>query len=155
MTQPIPAGFRTVTPSLVISNAPRALAFYQEAFGAEVVSKMFMPDGTTLMHAEIRIGDSMIMLGEEAKEFGALSPYTLEGSPVTLHLYVPDVDAAWDRAVKAGCKIDMPLETMFWGDRYGKLTDPFGHHWSLATHVEDLTEAEIEARAAEAFKQQA
>jgi uncharacterized glyoxalase superfamily protein PhnB len=151
MTQPIPAGFRTVTPSLVISNAPRALAFYQEAFGAEVISQIYMPDGKTLMHAEIKIGDSRVMLGEEAKEWGALSPYTLEGSPVTLHLYVEDVDAAWARAVKAGCKIEMPLETMFWGDRYGKLTDPFGHHWSMATHVEDLSDAEIEKRAAEAF----
>ncbi len=151
MTQPIPAGFRTVTPALVIANAPRALAFYQEAFGAEVVSQMYMPDGKTLIHAELRIGDSMIMLGEEAKEWGALSPYTLEGSPVTLHLYVPDVDAAWARAVNAGCKVTAPLETMFWGDRYGKLVDPFGHLWSLATHVEEVSPAEIEKRAAEAF----
>lgn len=151
MTQPIPSGFRTVTPGLVISDAPRAVAFYQEAFGAEVVAQMYMPDGKTLMHAELRIGDSMVMLGEEAKEWGALSPYTLEGSPVTLHLYVSDVDAAWDRAVKAGCKITTPLKTMFWNDRYGKLTDPFGHHWALATHVEDVSPAEIERRAAEAF----
>ena len=151
MTQPIPAGYRTVTPALVISNAPRAVAFYQEAFGAEVVFQMYMPDGKTLMHAELRLGDSMIMLGEEAKAWGALSPYTLEGSPVTLHLYVPDVDAAWDRAVRAGCKVATPLENMFWGDRYGKLTDPFGHTWALATHLEDLTPEEIQRRAAEAF----
>lgn len=153
MTQPIPEGFHAVTAHLVVQDAPRALAFYQEAFGAEVLMKAMMPGGEALMHAEFRIGNSMLMLAEENTEWGAISPRTLGGSPVVLHLYVPDVDAAYKRAMEAGCTVLMPPTDMFWGDRYGKVQDPFGHHWSLATHVEDVSPEEVERRALEAFSQ--
>jgi PhnB protein len=115
---------------------------YKKAFGAVELSRV--PDGDgRLMHASIRIGDSVIMLNDEMPEWGSVGPLTLKGSPVTIHLYVDNVDAAFAQAVNAGAKVTMPLDDMFWGDRYGKLDDPFGHHWSLATHVRDVSPEEM------------
>jgi uncharacterized glyoxalase superfamily protein PhnB len=151
MAKPIPDGFHTVSAHLIVQNAPRALDFYAEAFGAQIVMKAMMPDGQSLLHAEIKIGDSAVMLAEENAAWGARSPRSLGGSPVTLHLYVPDCDAVYDRATKAGCTILMPPADMFWGDRYAKVEDPFGHHWSIATHMEDVGAEEMQRRAAEAF----
>jgi uncharacterized glyoxalase superfamily protein PhnB len=148
---PVPPGFHTVTPHLVIRGATEAIEFYKKAFGAEVKGVMPGPGGK-VMHGEIRIGDSTIMLNDEFPEMGAKAPTTLGGSPVNLHIYVPDCDALWNRAVAAGAKVTMPLADMFWGDRYGTLTDPFGHKWSIATHKEDLTPEEIGKRGAEAMK---
>jgi len=141
-SSPVPEGFRTVTPHLVIKDAAGAIEFYEKAFGAEVVARMDGPGGK-VMHAEIKIGDSRIMLGEEWPDFGVVGASTLGGSPVTIHMYVADVDAAYDRAVKAGAKATMPVADQFWGDRYGKLEDPYGHHWSIATHTTDYTEEEM------------
>lgn len=154
MVDPIPEGFHTVTPHLVIDGAARAIDFYARAFGAEEVLRMPAPDGQRLMHAEIRIGDSRIMLADDFPEFcGGVSrhPGTLGGSPVTVHLYVKDVDATMARAEKAGATVTMPATDMFWGDRYGKVLDPFGHDWSIATHVADPTPEEMEAAAKAAF----
>lgn len=138
-----PAGFHTVTPALIVRDAAGALDFYARAFGAEEVSRFVGPDGG-IMHAEFRIGDSTIMLGEENEQWGTKSPLSTNGNSVTLHLYMPDADAAVTRAVKAGAKVSMPLEDAFWGDRYGKVTDPFGHEWGIATHVKDLSNEEME-----------
>lgn len=147
--QPIPEGFHTLTPHLVCAGASDAIAFYRRAFGAEEVMRIPGPGGM-LMHAQVRIGNSMVMLGEEAPQWGALGPLALKGTPVTLHLYVPDVDAAMARAVAAGATVTMPAADMFWGDRYGQVQDPFGHRWSLATHLQDLTPEQIQANMAAA-----
>jgi len=147
--KPVPEGFHTLTPHLVCAGAADAIAFYQRAFGAEEVMRIPGPGGM-LMHAEVRIGNSMVMLGEEAPQWGALGPVTLKGTPVTLHLYVPDVDAAMARAVAAGATVTMPAADMFWGDRYGQVQDPFGHRWSMATHLQDLTIEQIQANMAAA-----
>jgi len=146
---PIPKGFHTITPHLVVAGAAAAIDFYKKAFGAEEVTRMPGPGGR-LMHAEIRIGNSQLMLADEMPEFGNKSPKSLGGTPVTVHLYVDNVDAVYDRAVKAGAKATMPLMDAFWGDRYGQIEDPFGHKWGLATHVEDLTPEETMARAKKA-----
>ena len=140
---PIPEGMRSVTPHLICAGAAKALDFYARAFGAEELSRIPGPDGR-VMHASFRIGDSAIMLNDENPEWGALGPKALKGSPVTIHLYVEDADAFFDRAVKAGAKATMPLDDMFWGDRYGKLEDPFGHQWSIGTHVRDVTPEEMQ-----------
>ena len=148
--QPSPDGYHTVTPYLRCRGANEALEFYKRAFGAEEVVRMPGPDGK-LMHGEIRIGDSFIMLGEENLAWHMPSPTSLGGSGSGVHLYVPDADAAFARAVAAGAKVTMPLEDAFWGDRYGKLVDPFGHEWSIATHVEDVTPEQIRERMAAMF----
>ncbi len=140
--KPIPDGMHAVTPHLVCAGAAEAIEFYKKAFGAVDEGRLPGPDGK-LMHAMIRIGGSAVMLVDEMPQWGALGPKSLEGSPVTLHLYVEDVDAAVKRAVAAGAKVTMPVEDMFWGDRYGKLEDPFGHHWSVATHKRDVTDEEM------------
>ena len=149
--KPIPAGFHTVTPHIVIRNAARAIDFYKEAFGAKELFRMPGPDGKSIMHAEIKIGDSIIMIGEEHPEFGCKSPQALNGTPVGIHLYVENADDIFQRAVKAGAQSVMPVEDQFWGDRYGKLKDPFGHEWSIATHQRDLTPEQMQKGAAEAF----
>jgi uncharacterized glyoxalase superfamily protein PhnB len=146
----IPDGFHSVTAGLVVRDGTKALEFYKAAFGAEVISRMDMPDGK-LMHAEFRIGDSIVMLGEECPDWGVSAPETLGGSPVSLNVYVEDCDAVFNRAVEAGAAVKMPVADMFWGDRYGKITDPFGHSWGILTHVKDLTEEEVKAAAAEAM----
>ncbi|MCX6953795.1 MAG: VOC family protein [Verrucomicrobia bacterium] len=144
--KPIPDGWHTATPYLVCAGAAEAIAFYVRAFGATEVSRVPGPDGKVI-NASIRIGDSMLMLNDEFPEMGVVGPKAGQGSPVTIHLFVPDVDAAFARAVKAGAKVKMPVTDMFWGDRYGQLEDPFGHSWSMATHQRDLTPREISAAA--------
>jgi len=141
--RPIPDGMRTVTPHLICAGAADAIEFYKKAFGAVEVARLPGPQGR-IMHAMIRIGDSAVMLVDEMPEWGALGPKALKGSPVTIHLYVDDVDAFAARAVQAGAKITMAVEDMFWGDRYGKLEDPFGHHWSVATHLRDVSMEEMQ-----------
>lgn len=143
----IPDGYHTVTPHLAVRDAARAIDFYAKAFGAEECFRMPGPGGI-VMHAEVKIGDSTVMLGEENPEMGATSPQTIGGSAVGLLIYVKDVDASFARAEKAGCTVRMPLTDMFWGDRYGQLADPFGHHWSLATHKEDVSPDEMAKRMA-------
>lgn len=141
--KPVPEGMRTVTPHLVCAGAADAIEFYKNAFGAVETARLPGPEGK-IAHAMIRIGDSDVMLVDEFPEMGSVSPESLKGSPVTLHLYVDDVDATVERAVKAGAKIAMPVTDMFWGDRYGKLADPFGHHWSVATHIRDVSMEEMQ-----------
>ena len=140
--KPVPDGYHTLTPFLTVRNATRAIEFYKQAFGAVERGVMKGPDGK-VMHAELKIGDSLIMLSDEFPEFGALSPESIGGSAMGLHIYVDGVDAAFDRAVKAGAHVEMPVMDQFWGDRYGKLTDPFGHKWSIATHTKDLSMDEM------------
>ncbi|MBP6902446.1 MAG: VOC family protein [Burkholderiaceae bacterium] len=146
--KPIPDGFHAVTPHLVCQGAAAALDFYARAFGAEELSRLPGPDGR-LMHASMRIADSVLMLNDEFPEMGCVGPQALTASPVVLHLYVRDVDAAIARAEAAGAKVTMPATDMFWGDRYGQVRDPFGHQWSLATHLRDVTPEQMrEAMAA-------
>jgi PhnB protein len=136
--KPIPDGYHTLTPFLTVRGAARAIEFYKQAFGAVDRGAMKGPDGK-IMHAEMMIGDSIIMLSDEFPEFGSLSPQSTGGAGMGLHIYLDGVDAAFDRAVKAGAEVEMPVMDQFWGDRYGKLKDPFGHHWSIATHSKDLS----------------
>ena len=134
----IPEGFHTITPHLVCAGAAEAIEFYKKAFGAVETGRMPGPGGK-IMHAQLRIGDSPIMLADDFPEFGCNGPQALKGTPVFIHLYVNDADATWAQAVAAGAKPVMPLADMFWGDRYGQLDDPFGHRWSIATHKRDMT----------------
>ena len=147
----VPAGFTTLTAHLVVEGAADAMDFYKRAFGAEDLGRAPMPDGRKLMHGLMRFGDSMLMLVDAFEEFGAKGPKAFGGSPVTLHVYVEDADAAFQRALDAGCTVAMPLADMFWGDRYGKVRDPFGHEWSIATKIKDLTPEEMEAAQRAAF----
>lgn len=148
----IPKGYHSITSYITVGDGAKALDFYTRAFGAKVTERMPGPGGK-LMHAEFRVGDSVVMLSDEFPQGGTKSPQSLGGASGSLFLYVPDVDAAFKRAVEAGCKVEMPLMNMFWGDRFGKLIDPFGHHWGLATHKEDLSPAEIQRRGAAAMAQ--
>lgn len=153
---PIPKGYHTVTPFLIIKGAAKAIDFYKKAFGAKVLSRCDCPDSGMVMHAELKIGDSMVMLADEWKGSEgctALSPKSLKGTCVYLHLYVKNVDIAFKAAVKSGAKVLMPVTDMFWGDRHGQLEDPFGHKWSIATHKEDLSKKEIEKRAMECMSE--
>src|SRR5437867_4774939 len=143
----IPSGFHTLTPYLVVRGAARAIEFYKKAFGAEELARMPGPDGKTIGHAELKVGDSVFFLSDECPGMGCQSPETLKGTTQALHIYVQDVDAAFDQAVAAGATVKMPVADMFWGDRFGKLADPFGHEWSLGTHKEDLSPEEIDRRA--------
>jgi PhnB protein len=140
--KPIPDGYHSLTPFLTVRDAARAIEFYKEAFGAKERGVMKSPDGK-VMHAELMIGDSIIMLSDEFPDFGCLSPQSIGGSAVGLHIYLDGVDAAFERAVKAGAQIEMPVMDQFWGDRYGKLKDPFGHKWSIGTHIKDMSPAEM------------
>jgi PhnB protein len=140
--KPIPEGYHTLTPHLTVRNAARAIEFYKQAFGATERGVMKGPDGK-VMHAELKIGDSVIMLNDESPEFGSVSPQSIGGSPLALHIYIENVDSAFERAVKAGAQVEMPVSDQFWGDRYGKLKDPFGHKWSIATHVKDMSVDEM------------
>jgi PhnB protein len=146
----IPEGFHSVCPHLVVKGASDAIEFYKKAFGAEEVMRISGPDGKSVMHAEIKIGDSMIMLGDEFPgcEHGPKSPATLGGTTSTTHLYVEDADAFFAQALAAGAKETMPMTDMFWGDRFGSVADPFGHAWSIATHTRDVSPEEC-AEAAE------
>jgi PhnB protein len=151
-TKRIPEGYHTITPHLVIRNAAQAIDFYKRAFGAEEIYRSPGPDGKTLMHAALNIGNSRVFLCDEFPEQGAKSPLALGGTPITLHLYVEDVDKIFQKAVQAGAQAVMPVKDQFWGDRYGVLQDPYGHRWSVASHIEDVPPAEMQKRVAEAFK---
>lgn len=150
--KPVPDGFRTVTPHLICAGAADAIEFYKKAFGATEMFRLPAPDGR-LMHASVMIGDSMVMLVDEMKEMNALGPNARGGTPVGIHLQVEDADALFARATAAGATVKMPLADMFWGDRFGVVVDPFGHEWSIATHLRDLTPDEIAAAALEAMKE--
>jgi uncharacterized glyoxalase superfamily protein PhnB len=149
---PIPQGYHTVTPYLVCRGASDALDFYKRAFGAKERNRMAGPDGK-VMHAEFRIGDSNLMIGDEMPEMGASAPQTIGGTAVHIFLYVRDVDKAFAQAIGAGATVEMPPADMFWGDRYCKLADPFGHKWSMGTHIEDVPPKEMARRAAAAMTQ--
>jgi len=142
---PIPKGFHSVTPTLTVRNAAEAIEFYKKALAAEELVRMQGPDGK-ISHAEIKIGDSIVFIGEEMPNMGNKSPQTLGAATGGLHIYVEDVDKAFARAVAAGGKVTMPVTNMFWGDRYGTFHDPFGHAWGIGTHIEDVSEEELERR---------
>lgn len=148
--KPIPEGYPQVIPYLVIDGAGAAIDFYGSVFGATERMRMPAPDGK-IGHAELQIGDSVIMLSDEYPEMGALGPKAIGGTPVNLSVYVEDVDGVFDRAVKAGAKSLRPVENQFYGDRSGQFQDPFGHRWSVATHIEDVPPEEMAKRAAEAM----
>ena len=147
--KPIPEGYRTITPYLVVAGAAEAIEFYQRAFGAVELTRALTPDGTKNMNASIKIGDSIVMLNDEFPEMNCKGPLALGGSPFNLHLYVEDADAVFERAVAAGATITMPISDVFWGDRYGSVTDPFGHQWGIATHKREMTEADLKQMAAD------
>jgi PhnB protein len=144
MPKPIPEGYHSVTPYLVVDDAAKAIEFYKKALGAE--EKYRLPMGDRIGHAEIKIGDSHVMLSDEFPDMGNLGPKARGGTTVSLMIYLDDVDSAFKRAIDAGATESRPVEDQFWGDRMGTLTDPFGHQWSLATHVEEVPEEEIGAR---------
>lgn len=149
--QPIPEGFHSVTPYLIVYDAQAAIEFYKRAFGAVEHCRLSGPDGKGIMHASIQIGNSMLMLSDEMRDYGNFAPTSLGNTPVSIHLYVEDVDAAFERAVLAGATIDMPVQDTFWGDRFGKLSDPYGHRWSLATCVRHVSPEEMVKASKEAF----
>jgi uncharacterized glyoxalase superfamily protein PhnB len=150
MTKAIPDGFTTITAHLIVSDAAKAIEFYKKAFGAQEQDRFMGPDGKAVMHAQLKIGNSILMLGNEFPP-ACLSPKSRGGTSVSLHLYVENADAAFDRAVKAGCTPKMPMSDQFWGDRYGQVEDPYGHQWSIATHKQDLTKDQIAANAKKFF----
>jgi PhnB protein len=151
--KPIPDGYHTATPYLVVKDAAKAIDFYKKAFGASEL--MRMGDGDKIFHAEIKIGNSPIMLADECSEMKAFSPETLGGTPITIMLYVEDVDAVFNQAVAAGAKVERPLSNQFYGDRNGGVIDPFGHKWFVASHVEDVSPEEIQKRGAAMHKERA
>ena len=148
--KPIPDGFRTLTPNLVFRNASGAIDFYTKVFGAKELVRMPGPGGQ-VMHAELQIGDSKIFLNDTMSKEGLQQPAAGQTNLAYLHVYLPDVDTVFNRAVTAGARVDMPLQDMFWGDRYGKITDPYGQQWGLATHIEDVAPADMEKRQKEFF----
>lgn len=155
MTKPIPEGYHSLTPMFMFKDARKAIDFYKRAFGAQENYVMPGPDGKGVMHAEMRIGNSIIMLGEEHPQESCQSAETMGGSPVSFYLYLDNVDEAFRVAVAAGAEIRMPVQEMFWGDRMGSVQDPFGYSWSLATHSRDLTPEEIRQGAQEFFARMA
>ena len=146
MTKPIPDGFNSLSAHIIVNDGIAAIEFYKKALGAQEVMRMMSPDGKALMHAQMKVGNSMLMLAGEFPP-NCLSPKSHGGSSVFLHIYTENADAAFDRAVKAGCKENMPMSDTFWGDRYGQVEDPFGHQWSFATHKHDWTAEQIAANA--------
>jgi len=151
--KPIPEGYHSVTPYLIVKGGVQALEFYKKAFGAEELFRMPVPDGK-IGHAEFKIGDSIIMLADEYPDMGYKSPQAYGGSPIGLMIYVKDVDAQFPKALAAGGKVLKPLQDQFYGDRSGTLTDPFGHVWTISTHKEDLSPEEIDRRHKEFMKKQ-
>jgi PhnB protein len=145
--KPIPDGYGSVIPYLIVSDGTAAIAFYQRVFGAKLRMRLDGPDGK-VGHAELEIGDSLVMLADEHPEMGALSPRSISGSPVGLHLYIEDVDAVAAKALAAGASLERPVENQFYGDRLGTIIDPFGHRWHISTHIEDVSPEEIGRRAA-------
>ena len=154
MVQPIPEGCASVGAFLIVKDARKAIEFYAKAFGAEQGCFLEGPGGS-VMHSEVRIGNSTIMIGEENPQWQMVSAETMGGSPISMHLYVEDVDATFQQALDAGCTPVAPLMDAFWGDRYGKVADPFGYQWGIATHIEDVDEVEMKRRAAEWMSQMA
>jgi PhnB protein len=148
----IPEGYHSITPALIVKNGDAAIEFYKKGFGAEERSRMKSPDGR-VAHAELKLGDSVFMLSDEYPEMKCHSPNSIGGSPVSMYVYVEDVDALFDKAVSAGAKVLDPVKDEFWGDRHGRLEDPFGHLWSIATHKKDLSEEEMKSAAEAAFSQ--
>ena len=151
----IPTGFHSITPMLTVREVDKAIDFYKRALGAEERMRFRGPDGKSIMHAELKIGDSILMLGGEQAEQGCRGPQTLGGTPVSLYLYVEDADKAINRAVTAGATVTMPVADMFWGDRGGQFVDPFGHKWFLATRKEDLLQEDIQKRGLAFFAEMA
>jgi PhnB protein len=149
--KPIPEGYHAVTPYIIVSGGAKAIDFYKKAFDAIELFRMAQPDGK-IGHAEIKIGDSPIMLADEAPTMGAKSPQSFGGSPVGIHLYVEDVDKVFNQAIAAGAKVERPVEDKFYGDRAGGIIDPFGHRWYISTHKEDVSPEELEKRAAALYK---
>lgn len=147
----VPDGHHRLTPHITVRDASKMIEFYKKAFGAEEVRRALGPDGKTVMHAEVRIGDSILFLNDEFPQIGAFSPLESKGTPVTLHLSVEDADKQFQQALSAGAEVVMPLADQFWGDRYGIVRDPSGHQWSIAHHLEDLTVDQIQERMAKAF----
>jgi len=150
-TKPVPEGYHTATPYLIVANAAKAIDFYKEAFGAAEIMRLANPEGK-IVHAEIKIGDSPIMLCDESPKCNAFSPLTIGGTPISLFLYLKDVDAIVNRAIAAGATLVMPVADQFWGDRCGSVADPFGHKWTVATHTEDVPPDEIAKRAKALFE---
>jgi PhnB protein len=150
----VPEGMHTITPHLSVREASKAIEFYKKAFGAEVVDVHYTPDGK-VMHAHLKIGDSHLLLADEFPGMGTPAPQTLGGSPVVLNIYVDDVDSLFNQAVAAGATVTMPLADMFWGDCYGQIVDPFGHHWALGAHQEDVSPEEMERRGRAIFAEMA
>jgi uncharacterized glyoxalase superfamily protein PhnB len=150
MAKPIPDGFNTLSAHITVQDAGKAIDFYKKAFGAQEVTRHLSPDGKAVMHAQLKIGNSMLMLANEFPPM-CLSPKAHGGTSVTIHYYTENADAVFEKAVKAGCTVKMPIMDQFWGDRYGQLEDPFGHVWSVATHKQDLTAAQIAENARAAF----
>ena len=153
----IPDGYHSVTPYLIVDDAKAALDFYRDAFGAQELYRLPMPDGKggeKIAHAEVRVGDSTLMLSDEWPDMGALGPKSRGGHTASFLIYVEDADASFDRAVKAGARSERPVTLEFWGDRMGSVIDPFGHKWSLGTHVEDVSPEEMKKRMAQWSKQQ-
>lgn len=146
--KPIPDGYHSLSPALRMKNASKAIEFYKNAFGAKEISRMEGADGK-IMHAELQIGDSKLMLCDEFPEMNCKGPQSVGGCTASLHLYVEDADKVYNRAIEHGATALMPISDAFWGDRYGKVTDPFGHEWGIATRIEDLTEAEVKKRSQE------
>ena len=153
--KPIPDGYHSVTPYLTLDDSAAAIDWYKKALGAEELGRMPGPDGRGVMHAELKVGDSRIMLGDESPYGDTKAPKKLGGTTMGLFIYVPDVDAAYERAIKAGAQAGMPPADMFWGDRYAKFVDPFGHSWSLGTHIEDVPDDEMPERARKAMAEMA
>lgn len=151
-SKPIPKGMHTVTPSLVLRDCARAIQFYERAFGAKELMRMPSPDGSSIWHAELKIGDSIVYLNDEMPGAPARAPSPMQPAAMSIQLYVEDCDAFFARAIKAGGQSTMKLEDMFWGDRMGMLTDPFGYQWAISTHVRDVPQAEME-RAIQAMSQ--
>jgi PhnB protein len=148
----IPEGYHSITPALIVKNGDAAIEFYKKGFGAEERCRMKSPDGR-VAHAELKLGDSVFMLSDEYPEMKCHSPNSIGGSPVSMYVYVEDVDSLFDKAVSAGAKVLDPVKDQFWGDRHGRLEDPFGHLWSIATHKKDLSEEEMKSAAEAAFSQ--
>ena len=146
MSKPIPQGFHTIAPHIVVTDGVKAIELFKQAFGASELSRLMTPDGKGLMHAQLKIGNSMLMLASEFPP-NVLSPKSRGGTSVFLHIYTEDADATFAQAVKAGCTVKMPMTDMFWGDRYGLVEDPFGHQWSIATHKHDYSQEQIAANA--------
>jgi uncharacterized glyoxalase superfamily protein PhnB len=151
----VPEGLHTVTPHLTVRDGSKLIEFYTHAFGAKEVRRSTAPDGKSILHAELQIGDSRIFLNDEFPEMGARSPLGTNGTPVQIHLYVEDADSLWERAVRAGAKVVMPLADQFWGDRYGVVEDPSGHRWAIASHIEERSPEQMKQAASAMFGDEA